>query len=128
MENNEKFSYTYSPQQQKEVEAIRSHYMPMEEDPMETLRQMHKMPTQKAIGWSVTVGIIGALMMGSGMSLVMTELGDLAGRYAMPIGIGVGVVGMILVALSYPLYRRILRKNREKIAPRILELTDHLLK
>ncbi len=128
MENNEKFTFTYSPKQQKEVEAIRSHYILKSEDPMETLRQLHKRPTQKAMGWSIAVGTVGALMMGSGMSLVMTELGDLIGKYAMPVGIGIGVVGMMLAALSYPLYRHTLRKNREKIAPRILELTDRLLK
>lgn len=59
--------------------------------------------------------------MGAGMSFVMTEIGAI-------IGIMIGIIGMILVALAYPLYNRVLRKNREKIAPEILRLTDELLK
>jgi isocitrate dehydrogenase kinase/phosphatase len=46
----------------------------------------------------------------------------------MVIGILVGVVGMVLVALAYPLYNRVLKKNRDKIAPEILRLSDELLK
>ena len=45
----------------------------------------------------------------------------------MVIGILVGIVGMVLVALAYPLYNRVLKKQREKIAPEILRLTEELL-
>ena len=46
----------------------------------------------------------------------------------MVLGIFAGVVGMVLVALAYPLYNRVLKKQREKIAPEILRLSDELLK
>jgi hypothetical protein len=74
------------------------------------------------------VGIIGALIMGTGMSLAMTRIGAALGSLAMVMGIAVGVVGMVLVSLAYPLYNRVLKKQREKIAPEILRLTDELLK
>ena len=45
----------------------------------------------------------------------------------MLIGILIGLVGMVLVAFAYPLYNRVLRKEREKIAPEILRLSDELL-
>ena len=45
----------------------------------------------------------------------------------MVIGILVGIVGMVLVALAYPLYNRVLKKQREKIAPEIMRLTEELL-
>ena len=127
MENKEGFSFTYSAQQQKEVEAIRKKYLPREEDKMEQLRRLHAVPTQKAQAASLAVGVVGALIMGTGMSIAMTEIGAALGSLAMVIGILVGIVGMVLVALAYPLYNRVLKKQREKIAPEILRLTEELL-
>ena len=122
------FEYTYSAQRQQEVEEIRKQYLPKEEDKLAALRRLHAIPTQKAQAVSLAVGIIGALILGTGMSLCMTELGAALGRLAMMIGIAVGLVGMVLVALAYPLYNRVLRKQREKIAPEILQLSEELLK
>ena len=127
MENKEGFSFTYSAQQQKEVEAIRKKYLPREEDKMEQLRKLHAVPTQKAQAASLAVGVVGALIMGTGMSLAMTQIGAALGSLAMVIGILVGIVGMVLAALAYPLYNRVLKKQREKIAPEILRLTEELL-
>ena len=128
MENKEGFQFTYSAAQQQEVENIRKKYLPKEEDKMEQLRKLHAIPTQKAQAASLAVGIIGALIMGTGMSLAMTEIGAALGSLAMVLGIVVGIVGMVLVALAYPLYNRVLKKQREKIAPEILRLSDELLK
>ena len=125
---NHSFEYTYSAQQQKEVEDIRKKYLPKEEDKMERLRKLHAIPTQKAQAASLAVGVIGALIMGTGMSLAMTDIGSVLGSLAMALGILVGVVGMVLVALAYPLYNRILQSERQKIAPEILRLSDELLK
>ena len=127
MEHKEGFHFTYAAEQQKEVEAIRKKYLQQETDKMEQLRRLHAVPTQKAQAASLAVGIIGALIMGTGMSLCMTELGCFLGGTAMFIGIPVGIVGMVLVALAYPLYNRVLKKQREKIAPEILRLSDELL-
>lgn len=128
MENNENFSFHYSAQQQKEVENIRKKYLPKEEDRMEQLRNLHAIPTQKAQTASIVLGTIGSLVMGTGMSFAMTDIGTALGSLAMIIGIVVGIVGMVLVALAYPVYNRVLKKQREKIAPEILRLSDELLK
>ena len=125
---NHSFEYTYSAKQQKEVEEIRKKYLPKEEDKMEQLRKLHAIPTQKAQAASIAIGVIGALIMGTGMSLAMTEIGAALGAFAMILGIAVGLVGIVLVALAYPLYNRELKKQREKIAPEILRLSDELLK
>ena len=125
---NHSFEYTYSAQQQKEVEAIRNKYLPKEEDKMAQLRKLHAIPTQKAQTVSLAVGIIGTLVLGTGMSLCMTDLSGFLGGTAMFIGIPVGIAGMVLMALAYPLYNRILKAERQKIAPEILRLSDELLK
>lgn len=128
MENNQSFEYTYSAEQQKEVEAIRKKYLPKEEDKMERLRKLHYSATQKAQAASIATGIIGALVLGTGMSLCMTELGAALGHFAMVLGIVVGLIGLIMVALAYPLYNRVLKKERQRIAPDILRLSEELLK
>ena len=128
MENKEGFSFTYSAQQQKEIEEIRKKYLPKEENKMEQLRKLHAIPTQKAQAASLAVGVIGALIMGTGMSLAMTDVGAALGTLAMILGIAVGIVGMVLVAVAYPIYNRVLKKQRERIAPEILRLSDELLK
>lgn len=127
MENNS-FEYTYSPQRQQEVEAIRRKYLPKEEDKMEQLRKLHAVPTRKAQVASLSVGITGALIMGTGMSICLTDIGTLLGKYAMALGIVIGLAGMALVAYAYPVYIRTLKKEREKIAPEILRLSDELMK
>ena len=127
MGNKEGFNFTYSAAQQQEVEDIRKKYLPKEEDKMEQLRKLHAIPTQKAQAASLAVGIIGALIMGTGMSLCLTELSGFLGGTAMFIGIPVGLVGIVLVALAYPVYNKILKAERERIAPQILRLTEELL-
>ena len=125
---NHSFEYTYSAQRQQEVEAIRKTYLPKEEDKMEQLRRLHAVPTQKAQALSLAVGILGALIMGTGMSICMTDLGAALGSFAMALGIFVGIAGMVLVALAYPVFHRVLKRERERIAPEILRLTDELMK
>lgn len=126
----ETFQFTYSAKQQEEIKSIRKKYAPPEEDKMEQLRRLDAGATKKATTRSIAVGIIGALILGCGMSLVMSQLPELLGldpTAAMFLGIAVGLGGMVLIACAYPLYNRILKKERARIAPEILRLTDELM-
>ena len=71
---------------------------------------------------------ISVIIRGCGMSLAMTELSGFLGGTAMFAGIPVGLVGMVLVALAYPAYNRIVSRERRHIVPEILRLTDELPK
>lgn len=125
------FRYTYSAKEQSEVEAIRKKYLPQEDNKMDRLRKLDRSASQKAQVCALSLGIVGALILGSGMSLFMSDLGamlDLHGNLAMLMGIVVGIIGMVLMALAYPVYNRVLKKARERIAPEILRLTDELMK
>ena len=127
--HQESFTYTYSARQQEEVQNIRSKYLPPEEDKMERLRKLHHSATQKAQVISLVLGIIGALVMGAGMSLVMTDIGTVIGMDGALIpGIVIGIIGVIPVALAYPIYNRVLKKERQRIAPEILRLSEELMK
>ena len=126
MENkneNEVFSYTYSAKEQEEIKRLRKKYMPKEADKMEQLRRLDRSVTRKGTAVSIVVGIIGALTLGIGMCCAMVWME----RWFVP-GIVIGLVGIILVSLAYPLYTHITQKEREKMAPEILRLTDELMK
>ena len=125
----ETFNYTYSAKQQEEIQNIRKKYLSPEEDKMEKLRKLHASATQKAQAWALVLGVVGALIMGTGMSLVMTDFGEVLGlANALIPGVIIGVLGMIPVTLAYPAYNHVLKKERQRIAPEILRLSDELLK
>lgn len=128
MENKNTFKMTYSAKQQEEIDQIRKKYIPQEQDKMQQLRKLDAGATNKATMYSIIVGVIGALIMGAGMSMAMTDFGELFGEYCFFIGIAVGVIGIAVIACAYPLYNRILKKEREKIAPQIIRLSDELMK
>ncbi len=137
MENNNQeksgFTYTYSAKEQAELKKIRDKYTPPTEveDKMARIRRLDASVTNTAQAVALVIGIIGALILGLGMSLIMTDIGEILGSHkniAMVIGIIVGVVGGILASLAYPIYNAIVKKKRKKIAPEIIRLTDELMK
>ena len=135
MENRETetFHYTYSAKEQEEIKAIRKKYVVEEqtEDRMAQLRRLDASVTQNATIVSLVFGIIGTLILGIGMSLVMTDIGKimgLVGETAMLMGILIGIIGIVLVCVAYPIYNRMVKKERERIAPEIIRLTDELMK
>lgn len=124
MENRkDTFHYTYSAKQQEEIRNIRKKYMPEEknEDKIKQLRRMDQSATKKGTVISILVGVIGCLLLGVGMCCTMLWM-----EQFFTSGVIIGVIGIVAVAVSYPLYNRITRKEREKIAPQILRLTEEL--
>ena len=133
MENKETetFSYTYSAKEQEEIQNIRRKYVVPEEDKMERLRKLDASVSGKATMAALIPGIIGTLLLGFGMSLVMSDLSVMLGfneNMALIVGIAVGVIGIVPICLAYPLYNHAIRKERAKIAPEILKLTEELMK
>ena len=136
MENNNEnkgFRYTYSAKEQAELKRIREKYTPSTEaeDKMAKLRRLDASVTQKAQVIALIFGIVGALILGAGMSLCMSDFAEILGSHrdmAMVIGIPVGLVGGVLAALAYPMYNLIVKRERKKIAPEIIRLTDELMK
>ncbi len=137
MDNNNKeqsgFNYTYSAKEHAELKKIRDKYtVPSEaEDKMVRLRRLDASVTNTAQAVAFVFGIIGILILGFGMSLIMTDIRDILGSYrdmAMVIGIIVGIVGGLLASLAYPIYNAIVKAKRKKLAPEIIRLTDELMK
>lgn len=127
-ERNETFEYKYSAMEQEEIRSIREKYTPKggntdRESKMQQLRDMDKSATKPGLIASLGVGITGMLLLGIGMCCTM----EWAGKLFVP-GIVIGVAGLLMMAAANPLYHYITKKQREKIAPEIMKLTDELMK
>lgn len=117
------FEYTYSAPEQEEVRRIREKYIPKEESKLEKLQRLDASVTRKGTAVSIAVGTISCLILGTGMSCCMVW----SDSYFLA-GIFIGLIGLAGISAAYPLYAIITRKERERIAPEILRLTDELLK
>lgn len=121
-DKQEAFSYTYSSKQQEEIRQIRDKYIPKAENKMEQLRRLDESATRPGTIAAVTVGIVGILLLGVGMCCTMVWMDTMF----VP-GIIIGGIGIVGVSATYPLYNRITKKQREKLAPEILRLTKELM-
>ncbi|MBQ8857826.1 MAG: hypothetical protein IJ024_06735 [Lachnospiraceae bacterium] len=117
----ETFEYTYSAKRQEEIEAIKNKYLPPKEDKMEQLRKLDASVTLHATMWSISIGVIGLLIFGGGMSCTLVGAKNLF----VP-GIVIGLIGLAVMGLALPVYRVMEKKQREKIAPEILALAEEL--
>lgn len=122
-QEQEIFTYTYSAAQKVEIDQIRQKYLPKEETKMDQLRKLDENVTKKGTTVSLAVGVIGCLIMGGGMSLCM----EAAGAWFVA-GILLGILGIGVIVVAYPLFKSITKKEKEKVAPLILQLSEELLK
>lgn len=121
-DKKETFNYSYSANQQEEINSIRQKYLPKEDDKMEQLRRLDGSVTGKGMTVSLTVGIISTLVFGIGMCCTTVWADKL-----FVLGIIIGIIGIVGIIAAYPLYNHIIKKEREKVAPMILKLTDELM-
>lgn len=118
--NHEGFHYTYSANQQEEVKRIREKYLPPAEDKLEQLRRLDRSAARKGQIAALATGILSALILGVGMCCAMVW------SLILP-GVAIGAVGIAGVCAAYPLYTRITRRERERLSPAILRLSEELM-
>ena len=123
-EKIETFHYTYSASQQQEIKRIREKYAPptQQEDKMERLRKLDQSATKPGTIISLIVGIISTLIFGMGLCCILVWTDTLFIS-----GVVIGVIGMIGVISAYPIYSHITKRQREKLAPEIIRLSDELM-
>lgn len=122
MAEKEVFEYTYSAVRQNEVRQIREKYLPKEVTKLDQLRALDESVTKRGAAVSLVHGIVYALVLGLGMSCCMVWAGDLF----VP-GVIIGCIGLVGMAVTYPIYNRIVKQDREKIAPAILQLSGEMI-
>ena len=118
---NNTFEYTYSALQQEEIRKIRDKYMikTQVESKIEQLQKLDKKTENPGMIISIALGIIGTLIFVIGMCCVLVWT-----KFTW--GIIIGIVGIIMLAMAYPAYKYITKKQREKITPQILKLIEEL--
>ncbi len=115
--------------QQFMAQKIRAQYMDKPSSSLEELRTLDKKVKRPALIFAYTFGSLAAIIMGAGMSLVMTDIGAVIGLAdALIPGITVGLVGMALALLNYPIYKGILDGRKKKYASKILALSDKIMR
>ena len=110
------------------VQKIRTQYTEKENTELDALRELDRKVKRPANVFSYVFGSISAIIMGAGMSLVMTDIGATIGMTsAMIPGIVIGVIGMLAAIANYPIYKRIMDARKKKHAPEIVALSDKIM-
>ena len=110
------------------VEKIRIQYTEQEHTELDELKALDARVKKPANVFAYTYGSISAIIMGAGMSLVMTDIGAVIGlESAMVLGIAIGVVGLGLALSTYPIYKNMLNARKKKFASRIMALSDKIM-
>lgn len=124
MSEKKEFSYSYSAAEKNAAEKIRKKYEPRnaELSTLDKIKELDKSVAKAGTAVSIIIGIIGAMLFGTGMSCIM-----IWGDKLFEIGIAVGIAGMIVSAAAYPVYLAVSNKRRKEVADEILRLTDEIL-
>ena len=110
------------------VQKIRTQYTEKEHTQLDELKALDKKVKGPVNLFAYVFGSVGAVIMGSGMSLVMTDIGAQLGMSeAMIPGIAIGVIGLLMAIVNYPVYNKLLSARRKKYADRIIALSDTLI-
>ena len=111
------------------VQKIRTQYTEKEHTGLDELKELDTKVKRPANVFAYVFGSISAIIMGSGMSLVMTDIAEMVGiENPMLYGIVIGVVGMFMAIINYPIYKGILGSRRKKYADKIIALSDKIMK
>ena len=110
------------------VEKIRTQYTEKQHTELDQLKELDRRVTRPAVVFAYVYGAISTLIMGAGMSLVMTEIGTILGLAdSLVPGIAIGIVGMVMALTTYPIYKAMLNARRKKFAPQIMELSERIM-
>lgn len=111
------------------VQKIRTQYTEKRITQLDELKKLDAKVRKPAAVFAYVFGTLSALIMGAGMSLVMTDIAEtLSIPNSLTVGIVVGIIGMLAAIVNYPLYKRILASRRTKYADRIISLSDKIMK
>lgn len=115
--------------QQKAVQKIRNAYTEKEYTELDKLKALDKEVKRPVEIFAYIFGTVSALIMGSGMSFVMTDIGSVIGMAdTFAVGTVIGVIGMLMAIINYPIYGAMLKSRKKKYAGKIIELSDEILK
>lgn len=106
------------------AEQIANEYAPKDTSKVVALKKLDKKAKLPAEIFTYTFGIFAALILGIGMCLSMKIIGS--GTGMMIFGIILGVIGLLLAGINYPLYRNIQNYGKKKYAYDIILLAKEI--
>ena len=110
------------------MQEIRKRYLPQEESKLDELKELDRKVKRPVNVFAYIFGTISAIIMGSGMSFVMTDVGRTVSiSEPMPYGIIIGIVGMFMAIVNYPMYKGILDSRKKKYGAEIIKLSDSIM-
>lgn len=110
------------------VRKIRTQYTEKQHTELDELKALDRKVRKPANIFAYIFGSVSALIMGTGMSLVMTDIGETIGvSDPMLPGIVVGVIGMAMAIVNYPIYKKILGSRKKKFASKIIAISDKIM-
>lgn len=107
------------------AEQIANEYAPKDTSKVVALRKLDTKAKLPATIFTYSVGIISALIFGIGMCLAMGQIGS-GSTISSALGIATGIIGMIGMAVNYPIYRKMLRLGKQKYAFDIIQLAKEI--
>lgn len=111
------------------VQKIRTQYTERENTALDELKTLDAKVKRPANIFAYIFGSISALIMGSGMSLVMTDISEMLSiSNPMVYGIVIGIIGMLMAIVNLPLYKGILSSRRKKYADEIIAISEKIMK
>jgi len=111
------------------VEKIRTQYTEKENTQLDELKRLDAKVKRPVNTFAYIFGSVSAIIMGCGMSLVMTDIGQKIGMESTMVpGIVIGVIGMFLAIVNYPMYKKLLASRKKKYAEQILKLSETIMK
>ena len=114
--------------QQFMAQKIRAQYMEKTPSELDALRKLDARVKRPANVFGYVFGSLSAVIMGAGMSLVMTDIGATIGiASALVPGIAIGIMGLVMALLTYPMYKGILNSRKKKYGDEILKLSEKIM-
>ena len=110
----------------KTVEKIRASYTEKQTTKLDELKHIDRKVKRPARVFAYVFGSLSSLVLGFGMCLCMKVIGTSL-SFSMPLGIVIGLLGILLVCINYPIYKSILKTRKNKYSSQVIELSDNLL-
>lgn len=107
------------------AEQLANEYAPKDASKVVALRKLDAKAKMPATITVYAIGIVAALVMGTGMCLSMKVIGDgSTGMFV--IGVVLGILGIAAAGINYPLYKKLIARGKEKYAYEIMELAREI--
>lgn len=110
----------------EQIEKIVSKYVAKERTPLDDLKELDNLVRKPVTIFGYVFGTIASLIMGLGMSFILTDLGSSMGKSKLILGIAIGVIGLVMAIVNYPICDKLLSIRKAKYSADICKIYDKI--